>query len=148
MSVFASPFSIVSCWYINCGLGPEKQLQRPKEQSHSLQVIAQTLLISPAWKRWQSRQLTSFRLGQWIRGGLWCMFLSLISSIFYFLFGWDEVCRSEVANIDKMMHILDYGRALEELLELDNTIRASIKCVFFSPFFCIWAVVDWVVWCL
>ncbi|KAF8149998.1 alkaline-phosphatase-like protein [Crassisporium funariophilum] len=33
---------------------------------------------------------------------------------------------SEAANIDKMMHALDYDRALGELLELDDTIRASI----------------------
>jgi len=33
---------------------------------------------------------------------------------------------SEAASIDKMMHALDYDRALGELLELDDTIRASI----------------------
>ena len=33
---------------------------------------------------------------------------------------------SEAASIDKQMHILDYDRALGELLELDDTIRASI----------------------
>ncbi|RDB25842.1 Alkaline phosphatase H [Hypsizygus marmoreus] len=33
---------------------------------------------------------------------------------------------SEAASIDKMMHVLDYDRALGELLELDDTIRASI----------------------
>ncbi|KAH7103611.1 putative alkaline phosphatase [Auriculariales sp. MPI-PUGE-AT-0066] len=33
---------------------------------------------------------------------------------------------SEAASIDKMMHVLDYNRALGELLELDDTIRASI----------------------
>ncbi|KAF9525771.1 alkaline-phosphatase-like protein [Crepidotus variabilis] len=33
---------------------------------------------------------------------------------------------SEGASIDKMMHVLDYDRALGELLELDDTIRASI----------------------
>ncbi|KAF8638298.1 hypothetical protein AX17_002318 [Amanita inopinata Kibby_2008] len=34
---------------------------------------------------------------------------------------------SEAASIDKMMHALDYDRALGELLELDDTIRASIE---------------------
>ncbi|KAF5382183.1 hypothetical protein D9615_004372 [Tricholomella constricta] len=33
---------------------------------------------------------------------------------------------SEAASIDKMMHALDYDRALGELLELDDTIRATI----------------------
>ncbi|KAF7291995.1 Alkaline phosphatase [Mycena indigotica] len=33
---------------------------------------------------------------------------------------------SEAASIDKMMHALDYDRALGELLELDDTIRASL----------------------
>ncbi|RXW18530.1 hypothetical protein EST38_g7321 [Candolleomyces aberdarensis] len=33
---------------------------------------------------------------------------------------------SEAASIDKMMHALDYDRALGELLELDDTVRASI----------------------
>jgi alkaline phosphatase len=33
---------------------------------------------------------------------------------------------SEAANIDKMMHALDYERALGELLELDDTIRGTI----------------------
>ncbi|KAF9477918.1 alkaline phosphatase-like protein [Pholiota conissans] len=33
---------------------------------------------------------------------------------------------SEAASIDKMMHVLDYDRALGELLELDDTIRESI----------------------
>ncbi|KAJ6512359.1 alkaline-phosphatase-like protein [Mycena vulgaris] len=33
---------------------------------------------------------------------------------------------AEAASIDKMMHVLDYDRALGELLELDDTIRASI----------------------
>ncbi|PPR00893.1 hypothetical protein CVT24_000378 [Panaeolus cyanescens] len=33
---------------------------------------------------------------------------------------------AEAASIDKMMHALDYDRALGELLELDDTIRASI----------------------
>jgi alkaline phosphatase len=33
---------------------------------------------------------------------------------------------SEAASIDKMMHVLDYDRALGELLELDDTLRASI----------------------
>ncbi|KAL0954935.1 hypothetical protein HGRIS_003868 [Hohenbuehelia grisea] len=33
---------------------------------------------------------------------------------------------SEAAQIDKMMHALDYDRALGELLELDDTIRATI----------------------
>lgn len=34
---------------------------------------------------------------------------------------------SEAASIDKQMHSLDYDRALGELLELDDTIRASIE---------------------
>ncbi|KAK6349469.1 hypothetical protein TWF696_005753 [Orbilia brochopaga] len=34
---------------------------------------------------------------------------------------------SEAASIDKMMHALDYDRALGELLELDDTIRASVE---------------------
>jgi alkaline phosphatase len=33
---------------------------------------------------------------------------------------------SEAASIDKQMHLLDYDRALGELLELDDTIRATI----------------------
>jgi alkaline phosphatase len=33
---------------------------------------------------------------------------------------------SEGASIDKMMHVLDYDRALGELLELDDTIKATI----------------------
>ncbi|KAI9817633.1 MAG: hypothetical protein M1832_004637 [Thelocarpon impressellum] len=33
---------------------------------------------------------------------------------------------SEAASIDKQMHVLDYDRALGELLELDDTIKASI----------------------
>lgn len=33
---------------------------------------------------------------------------------------------SEAASIDKQMHVLDYDRALGELLELDDTIRATI----------------------
>lgn len=32
----------------------------------------------------------------------------------------------EAASIDKMMHVLDYDRALGELLELDDTIKATI----------------------
>ncbi|KAJ3567405.1 hypothetical protein NP233_g6386 [Leucocoprinus birnbaumii] len=34
---------------------------------------------------------------------------------------------SEAASIDKAMHILDYDRALGELLELDDTVRATIQ---------------------
>jgi alkaline phosphatase len=34
---------------------------------------------------------------------------------------------SEAASIDKMMHALDYDRALAELLELDDTIKHSIE---------------------
>lgn len=34
---------------------------------------------------------------------------------------------SEAASIDKQMHVLDYDRALGELLELDDTIRATIE---------------------
>ncbi|KAF9449515.1 alkaline phosphatase [Macrolepiota fuliginosa MF-IS2] len=33
---------------------------------------------------------------------------------------------SEAASIDKMMHVLDYDRALGELLELDDTISATM----------------------
>jgi alkaline phosphatase len=33
---------------------------------------------------------------------------------------------SEAASIDKQMHILDYDRALGELLELDDTVKATI----------------------
>jgi alkaline phosphatase len=34
---------------------------------------------------------------------------------------------SEAASLDKMMHVLDYDRALGELLELDDTVRATIQ---------------------
>lgn len=34
---------------------------------------------------------------------------------------------SEAASIDKQMHTLDYDRALGELLELDDTLKASIE---------------------
>jgi alkaline phosphatase len=34
---------------------------------------------------------------------------------------------SEAASVDKMMHILDYDRALGELLELDDVIKHSIE---------------------
>lgn len=34
---------------------------------------------------------------------------------------------SEAASIDKMMHVLDYDRALGELLELDDTVKATFK---------------------
>ncbi|KAF2021605.1 alkaline phosphatase-like protein [Aaosphaeria arxii CBS 175.79] len=34
---------------------------------------------------------------------------------------------SEAASIDKMMHVLDYDRALGELLELDDTVKATVK---------------------
>ncbi|SGZ22116.1 BQ5605_C022g09432 [Microbotryum silenes-dioicae] len=34
---------------------------------------------------------------------------------------------SEAASIDKQMHIADYDRALGELLELDNTVKATIN---------------------
>ena len=33
---------------------------------------------------------------------------------------------SEAASIDKQMHTLDYDRALGDLLELDDTVRATI----------------------
>ena len=33
---------------------------------------------------------------------------------------------SEAASIDKMMHALDYDRALGDLLELDDTVRATV----------------------
>lgn len=33
---------------------------------------------------------------------------------------------SEAASIDKMMHVLDYERALGELLELDDTVKAAM----------------------
>lgn len=39
--------------------------------------------------------------------------------------GW--LVMAEAASIDKMMHVLDYERALGELLELDDTIRATIE---------------------
>jgi alkaline phosphatase len=34
---------------------------------------------------------------------------------------------SEAASIEKMMHVLDYDRALGELLELDDTVKATIE---------------------
>ena len=34
---------------------------------------------------------------------------------------------SEAASIDKMMHALDYDRALGDLLELDDTVKAAIE---------------------
>jgi alkaline phosphatase len=34
---------------------------------------------------------------------------------------------SEAAHVDKMMHVLDYDRALGELLEFDDTIKATIE---------------------
>ncbi|KAK3373821.1 alkaline phosphatase [Lasiosphaeria ovina] len=34
---------------------------------------------------------------------------------------------SEAASIDKQMHVLDYDRALGDLLELDDTVQATIK---------------------
>jgi alkaline phosphatase len=34
---------------------------------------------------------------------------------------------ASAASIDKMMHVLDYDRALGELLELDDTIKATIS---------------------
>jgi alkaline phosphatase len=34
---------------------------------------------------------------------------------------------SEAANIDKMMHALDYDRALGDLLELDDTVKATLQ---------------------
>jgi alkaline phosphatase len=34
---------------------------------------------------------------------------------------------SEAASIDKMFHVLDYERALGELLELDDTVRQTIE---------------------
>lgn len=34
---------------------------------------------------------------------------------------------SEGASIDKQMHVLDYDRALGDLLEFDDTIRATIE---------------------
>lgn len=34
---------------------------------------------------------------------------------------------SEAASIDKQMHELDYDRALGDLLELDDTVRATVK---------------------
>lgn len=39
--------------------------------------------------------------------------------------GW--LLMSEAASIDKMMHALDYDRALGELLELDDTVKATIE---------------------
>lgn len=37
------------------------------------------------------------------------------------------VLMSEAASIDKMMHVLDYDRALGELLELDDTVKATMQ---------------------
>jgi alkaline phosphatase len=34
---------------------------------------------------------------------------------------------SEAASIDKQMHALDYDRALGDLLELDDTVRATVE---------------------
>ena len=34
---------------------------------------------------------------------------------------------SEAASIDKMMHVLDYDRALGDLLELDDTVKATFE---------------------
>jgi alkaline phosphatase len=34
---------------------------------------------------------------------------------------------SEAASIDKMFHVLDYERALGDLLELDDTVRKTIE---------------------
>jgi alkaline phosphatase len=34
---------------------------------------------------------------------------------------------SEAASVDKQMHVLDYDRALGDLLELDDTVRETIK---------------------
>ncbi|KAK0728152.1 alkaline phosphatase [Lasiosphaeria miniovina] len=34
---------------------------------------------------------------------------------------------SEAASVDKQMHVLDYDRALGDLLELDDTVQATIK---------------------
>jgi alkaline phosphatase len=34
---------------------------------------------------------------------------------------------SEAASIDKQMHEMDYDRALGDLLELDDTLRATVK---------------------
>jgi len=39
--------------------------------------------------------------------------------------GW--ILMSEAASVDKQMHLLDYDRALAELLELDDTIKATIE---------------------
>jgi alkaline phosphatase len=64
----------------------------------------------------------------------WFM-MSVLDSLTLMLSLADEVgltIRSEAASIDKMMHVLDYERALGELLELDDTIRASIERMFFS----------------
>lgn len=33
---------------------------------------------------------------------------------------------SEAASVDKQMHVLDYDRALGDLLELDDTVNATI----------------------
>jgi alkaline phosphatase len=52
----------------------------------------------------------------------------------------DVMNRSEAASIDKMMHALDYERALGELLELDDTVRATIAREFL-PFTEVWF--DW-----
>jgi alkaline phosphatase len=56
--------------------------------------------------------------------GWFMMFVPETSSLSHFA---DELWgRSEAASIDKMMHVLDYERALGELLELDDTVRATI----------------------
>ena len=34
---------------------------------------------------------------------------------------------SEAASIDKQMHTLDYDRALGDLLELDDTVKATVQ---------------------
>ena len=34
---------------------------------------------------------------------------------------------SEAASVDKQMHVLDYDRALGDLLELDDTVKATIE---------------------
>lgn len=39
--------------------------------------------------------------------------------------GW--ILMSEAASVDKQMHLLDYDRALGELLELDDTVKATIE---------------------
>jgi hypothetical protein len=46
------------------------------------------------------------------------------------------VGKSSLTGFAQMMHVLDYDRALGELLELDDTIRASIARAFQKKITC------------